>query len=138
MASSIASNASSQSVSVFGQEMELEQAIDQVFREIQQFVNYIQSDIRSLSVVPEQDNDYMRALEIYTEIEDHISGLNRLFAESLSVSRQVLGPVPKALKAEVKKYKDDLKVKRQKAKEDAKAEAKKLKEEEKAGKETEK
>ena len=122
MASSICSNMSNMSVSVFGQDdVPLEEAIDEVFKQIQQLTNYIQSGIRALSAVPEQDNDYMHALEIYTEIEEHITNLKGLFSEADSVSRQVLGPVPKTLKVEVKTYKDGIKLKRQMIKDQAKA-----------------
>jgi hypothetical protein len=114
---------SAMTVSVFGQDdVPLEEAIDDVFKQIQQRTNYIQSGIRALSAVPEQDNDYMHALEIYTEIEDNVSALKGLFSEADSVSRQVLGKAPASLKEEVKTYKANIKLKRQQEKDRAKNE----------------
>lgn len=111
---SVCSNASGISVSVFGQDdVELEEALDSVFKQIQTFVNDTQCAIRCLAAVPEQCGEFMRALEIYTEIENNIDGLAVLFKEAKSVAKQVLGPVPASLKAEVKTYKENIKIKRQ-------------------------
>jgi hypothetical protein len=81
MTSSMNSAMSGISVSYFGEECDLEDCVDKTFKEIQTFVNGLHSGVRELAMIPEQDNDYERAFEVYTLMEKDVDGVILLFKE---------------------------------------------------------
>jgi hypothetical protein len=94
-------------VSFRGSEMELDEALDQLYRSIQEQLNYSQCSIRQLACSSEQDDDFLEATKIHFELDDHVLSLLAMFKELQSVSKQCLGPCPKNLKEEYKKMCDD-------------------------------
>ena len=103
---SVSSNGSTMSVSFFGQEMDFDSMCDTCFKDLQSYMNDIHCKVRELSMVEEQDSDYLRALSYHLEIKDGIEGITNLLKELSSVSKQVLGKPPAAQKEEVKKITD--------------------------------
>lgn len=106
---SVSSNMSHQSVSYYGEEMDVEEAIDTTFIKCQQFLNDIQMNMRGLAMTGDQDDDYLVALEIHHKVVSDIDGLARLFRELKSVSKQILGTCPKEMKSDVKHLIDNFK-----------------------------
>ena len=103
---SVSSNGSQMSVSFFGEEMDFDVMCDRCFKDLQSYMNDIHSKVRELSMVPEQDADYLRALSYHLEIKTGIEGITELLKELSSVSKQVLGKPPASQKEEVKKITD--------------------------------
>ena len=114
---SICSNASQQSVSVFGADnVEADKAVDLIFKDLQGSLNNAHCATRELIQVPEQDGDYMTAAEIQMNLIDYIDDFNELFKELKSVSKQLLGSCPKGLKDEYKLFVERRKRERAEAK----------------------
>ena len=107
---------SSQSVSFFGEDIDVEVALDKIITQIQSFINDTHVNVRQLIVIPEQDNNYMLALEHYLAIITDIDGMGELFKELKSVAKQILGKPPNELKEQVKTHIDNHKRKKQQAK----------------------
>lgn len=110
------------SVTWNGEETNLETCVDETFKMVQQHVNGIHCQIRELAMVPERNEDYMVALDLYLDIEKDINGIGNLFKELKKVSKGVLGPVPKDLKTEVAQRKEQWKAEQAREKEAEKAE----------------
>ncbi len=113
---SISSQMSSMSVSYCGDEMPIEQALDQVFTELIQHPNHLHCYTRELCMMGEQDNDYMEGLKKVLTIHDNIDEMSDLFKELKSVCSQVLGKPKKEEKEQAKKIIDDHKAERKKLK----------------------
>ena len=101
-------------------ECSLDEALDQLYKEIQQNLNHSQCSIRQLAASSEQDDDYIIAVKIQFELDDYIIVLLDLFKELQQVSIQCLGKPPPGHKVEYKKMLDDRKEKMKKEKEDKK------------------
>ena len=98
---SICSAMSEMSVSYGGEEVPLDQALENCFLRIQTFINETHCAVRTLAIIPEQDNDYVAALDVYHNIIESINGMIDLISEFKSISKDVLGKCPKELKQEV-------------------------------------
>ena len=110
------------SVSYYGEEVDLEQALDDIFKRIQEFHNSTHCSVRELAMMPEQDDDFLQAYELNCVIDDRIGGIVDLMRELKSICKQVLGPVPKEHKEEVAKLKADAKKRKEIEKQNAKLE----------------
>jgi len=117
---SVCSNKSMMSVSYCGTEMDLETALDECFRGLQENLNGAHSAVRSLAMMPEQDNDYSEMLKQTLQIHDLIDDMNSLFKELKLVTSQVIGSPHKDEKVAMKKIVDDHKAARKKEKDDIK------------------
>lgn len=117
--SSICSNATT--VSWRGEEIEIDVAIDELFRELQSNLNNTQCSLRELSMSEERADTYMEAAQHYFAIDDYVDVLLDLFTELKGVSRQCLGTCPKEHKEEYKKLVDDRKVAKKREKDEVKA-----------------
>ena len=104
--SSVGSAFSDLLVSYCGEEVYLEQALDDIFKRIQEFHNDTHCSVRELAMMPEQDDDYMQSYKLNGTIDDRIGGIVDLMKELRSICKQILGPVPKECKEEVAKLKD--------------------------------
>ena len=97
------SNGSSQSVSVFGQDdVDLERACDEIFKQLQKTLNSCQCSIRELTMVPERDESYLEACVIALDLAEYTEEFSSLMAELKKVGKQVLGPCPAACKEQYK------------------------------------
>lgn len=97
------------SVTWNGEETDLETCVDETFKLAQTHLNGIHCQIRELAMVPERNEDYLTALEMYLEMEGDINGIAEIFKELKKVAKGVLGPVPKELRTEVAARKEQWK-----------------------------
>ena len=104
--SSIGSTCSSM-VSFRGEdEIDVNDALDVLFREMQENLNSCHCSVRQLAMSEERADTYMEAAEHHFAIQDYVDVLVDLFKELKSVSKQVLGPCPKDYKTEFKLLED--------------------------------
>lgn len=111
------------SISFRGEEVDVSEALDVLFRDIQEQLNHCHCAVRQLAQCEERADTFMEAAEYDFEIQDFVTSLVDLFKELKTVSKDVLGKVPA-------EYKDEYKMnveKRKKLKEDMKAQEKLLK-----------
>lgn len=90
--SSCASMMSAMSVNFRGEEVELEKAVDSVFRDLQDNLNGTHCTMRSILQADEQDADYSDVLQMCLEIHTNIDAMNVLFKELQAVLKQVSKP----------------------------------------------
>ena len=107
---SASSNGSQMSVSYYGHEMDFDSMCDICFRDLQSHMNDIHCKVRELSMIEEQDGDFMVAVDCYLQIQNGIDGISSLLKELKSVSKQVLGKCPADLKEQVKSKMDAYKL----------------------------
>ena len=98
---SVCSAMSDLSVSYYGEEVGLEEALDDCFKKIQTFVNECHCSVRTLAMLPEQDGDYIVALDQYHSIIESIDGMTDLMKELKSIAKEVLGKPPTEIKQQV-------------------------------------
>ena len=95
---SVSSARSSMSVSYCGSEVALEEALDDVFQQLQQHLNNSHCAVRSMSMLEEQsideDSDFKDCVKYDDVIQDDIDGMIALFKDLKSISKQVLGKPP--------------------------------------------
>lgn len=109
--SSIASTAS-RSVSYFGEEVELEVAINKTFDNLQTELNYCQCSTRELAMGVNNDADYEYMVETQQNICDYVDKMVTLFKELKSVVKQTVGkPKTDEEKEWLKEFKEKLKIK---------------------------
>ena len=88
---SIASGASSVSVSLNGREMNLEEALDSVVRDLQKHLNMVQLQLRMLGVGSERDDDFEDQIKEADKMQDSIIEMNWLFEDLYDMSYQIVG-----------------------------------------------
>jgi hypothetical protein len=88
---SICSTMSTMSVSVFGEEIILEQALDSIFKQLQTSLNDCHSQTREMAMDLDRDDDFKIFYEHDRKIQEFVDGLAGLFKELKSVSKQVMG-----------------------------------------------
>lgn len=116
--SSIASNASS--VSFRGEEMDVDTALDTLFRELQDNLNHCHCAVRNLAQSEERAETYIEAAGYHFEIEDYVDTLLGLFTELKSVSKEVLGRPPPETREEFKALVEKRKAEKKRLKEEQK------------------
>ena len=132
---SVASSAASNiSVNYMGEEMSLEQCIDECARGIQQKINDLQVALRNLAAVTEQDidevEDFKMCVELEDETNDLITGLVELLEELPEIAADIRGKPPKECKewyAGHKALRKDEKAREKAQKKEAEKKAKELK-----------
>ena len=135
---SIASGASSVSVSLNGREMNLEEALDSVVRDLQKHLNMVQLQLRMLGVGSERDDDFEDQIKEADKMQDSIVEMNYLFEDLYDMSYQIVGdPETKEDKQFMKQHKIERKAHLDKLKAEHKELKKKEKEEAKLSKQLE-
>ena len=135
---SIASGASSVSVSLNGREMNLEEALDSVVRDLQKHLNMVQLQLRMLGVGSERDDDFEDQIKEADKMQDSIVEMNYLFEDLYDMAYQIVGdPETKEEKAFLKQHKIERKAHMDKLKAEHKELKKKEKEEAKLSKQLE-
>ena len=135
---SIASGASSVSVSLNGREMNLEEALDSVVRDLQKHLNMVQLQLRMLGVGSERDDDFEDQIKEADKMQDSIVEMNYLFEDLYDMAYQIVGdPETKEEKQFLKQHKIERKANMDKLKADHKELKKKEKEENKLSKQLE-
>ena len=88
---SVSSNGSCISVSINGEEMDLETAINDVFVGIQRHLNESQTSLRTLAMLIEKDDIEFRESVAYSDkIDDDIDQMMLLFKSLKSVVKQII------------------------------------------------
>ena len=105
--SSVGSNCSS--VTFRGEEVDVSQALDELFREIQDNLNHTHCSVRQLAQCEERADTFIESATFDFEIQDHVDTLLSLFKELQSVSKDVLGKPPAEYRDEYKKMVEDRK-----------------------------
>lgn len=94
---SLCSNMSDMSISYGGEEMDLDDAIDHIFKELQNHINETHVQIREMCQWDLRGEDYDDVMVYFKEMELHIREGCSLFKDLISVMRQVIKPLkPKA------------------------------------------
>jgi hypothetical protein len=129
------SSASSVSVSFRGEEVDLERALDETVRDLQQHLNMVQCRLRTLAADSERDDDFQEMIGTADMLENDIDDMQWLFQDLRSMCYQIVGPAETAEeKAWLKAHKVVRKAYFQKKTLDKKAELKREKKESKESK----
>ena len=113
---SVCSNSSS-IVSFRGEEIDVNDALDTLFKDLQQKLNYCHSTVRTLVMSEDRDESYIETAAHVWEIEDYTDVLDELFGELRTVAKEILGKCPADEKEEFKKISDKRKEDKKRAKE---------------------
>ena len=113
---SVCSNSSS-IVSFRGEEIDVNDALDTLFKDLQQKLNYCHSTVRTLVLSEDRDESYIETAAHVWEIEDYTDVLDELFGELRTVAKEILGKCPADEKEEFKKISDKRKDDKKRAKE---------------------
>ena len=101
MTESTCSQMSGMTVSAFGDnEMDLEEALDHVFVDLQTFVNGTHCGVRELSMCEDRNDTFIEASKLWRVIDRDITGALYLFKELKSITKQILGNAPPEYRAE--------------------------------------
>jgi len=122
---------------VFGEDdVPLEEAIDSLFKQLQQSFNYTHSSVRELHMSSDRGDEFKEIAEVGFTIQNYVRETADLFAELQDVVKQVVG-TPKTQEDKLWYAQEKLKIKQQilKSKQEMKAEKQKAKEEAKQAKE---
>ena len=92
MPSSVGSNSSS--VSFRGEEIDVSDALDMLFKDLQENLNHCHCSVRQLAQSEERADTFLEAAQFDFEIQDYVEGLTVLFKELKQVSKDVLGKPP--------------------------------------------
>jgi light-regulated signal transduction histidine kinase (bacteriophytochrome) len=95
--SSICSNMSNMTVSAFGEEVPLEEAVDDIFAQLQTAINELHVQIRQLCMTESQGDSYEEAYVFQHEIKTHVADGCDMLKELVKVCKQLLPPRPKDL-----------------------------------------
>ena len=85
------STATTMSVSYFGEEKDLGEALDDVFKQLQSNLNDTHCKVRELAMCPEQDGDFYVMCDLVEDIEDYVGDMTGLMKELVKVVKQVRG-----------------------------------------------
>lgn len=93
--SSLCSNMSDMTVSCFGEDVPLEDAVDSIFKQIQEHINQMHCEIRNLCMAEDRNMDYEECFEYHMAIDEHVKQACTVFKELTKVSKQILPTKPK-------------------------------------------
>jgi vacuolar-type H+-ATPase subunit I/STV1 len=97
--SSIGSSMSMMSISHRGEEVDLEKALDEIFKDLQTNLNHTHCKMREIAMLEDQgDDDFKQVSEMCWSVEDNIIEMNDLFTELKDVLKQIRGKTPVAEK----------------------------------------
>ena len=86
---SVSSNMSDVSVILNGQEVNIDDAINDSYRDIQGYLNTTQSQLRNLAQVEERSETFRYSHELCTNIDYNIKEILELFKDLKSIVKQV-------------------------------------------------
>lgn len=95
---SVCSQMSDFSVSVNGEDMPLDQAVDNVFAQIQTAINQIHCDLRQMCQSEDRSDTYEESLEYHNSVKEHITEGCVMFKSLIAISKQLVLPKPKGWK----------------------------------------
>jgi len=82
---SVSSACSNISVGYKGGAMPLEQALDEVVRDLQKHLNSVQVSLRGIAMIVEQDNDFQEEVKLSDMLDDDIREMEWLFSDLRSM-----------------------------------------------------
>jgi hypothetical protein len=94
--SSICSAMSDVSISYNGEEMDLDDAIDHIFKELQVHINQTHVEIREICQWNLRGEDYEETKVYFDNMVTHITEGCALFKDLTKVIKQIMPPKPKA------------------------------------------
>ena len=94
-ADSLCSNMSEVSINYDGEEVELGEAVDHIFKEIQHHINQTHCEIRQIVQWEDRNETYEETKVYFDDMELHIREGCALFKDLIKVMRQVLPKKPK-------------------------------------------
>ena len=97
--SSICSAMSDVSISYNGEEMDLDDAVDHIFKELQTHINQTHVEIREICQWYLRGEDYEETKVYFDNMVSHITEGCALFKDLTKVIKQIMPPKPKPLKA---------------------------------------
>jgi hypothetical protein len=86
------SSASSVSVSFRGEEVDLERALDETVRDLQQHLNMVQCRLRTLAADSERDDDFQEMIGTADMLENDIDDMQWLFQDLRTCVTKSLAP----------------------------------------------
>jgi hypothetical protein len=95
--STTSSRSSEISVSYNGNEMSLEEALDRCMREVQNYMNHLQSSMRQLAALDEQeigDELFQEATRVDLEVQELVDNIHESTNELSEISEQIRGKPP--------------------------------------------
>jgi hypothetical protein len=113
------SNASELSVSYYGEELPLEQALDSSFKALQENLNNCHCTTREVVMGADRNEDFETMLQLRFDIEDYTDEMAKHFKELNGIMKQIISPVGKV---EKELYKSNV-LKRKEMKKENKLEA---------------
>ena len=114
---SVSSMMSECSISLNGEMIDLEVAVDETFKNLQGYLNNTQCDLRCLASCDERNETFEVSHSFCTKIDDNISEMNELFKSLKSIVKQIK-MVPKT--DEDKQFVKDFEFKRKEEKQEQK------------------
>jgi hypothetical protein len=81
-------------VSFRGEEIDVSDALDMLFKDLQENLNHCHCSVRQLAQCEERADTFLEAAQFDFEIQDYVEGLTVLFKELKQVSKDVLGKPP--------------------------------------------
>ena len=85
------SSASSVSVYLNCRDIDLETALDETVRGLQQHLNMVQCRLRTLAADSERDNDFEEMIGVADELEEDIDSMQWLFQDLRSMCYEIVG-----------------------------------------------
>jgi hypothetical protein len=86
---SVSSQMSEMSISLNGEMIDLEVAVDETFKNLQECLNNTQCDLRNLASIDERNETFEVSHSYCTKIDDNISEMNELFKSLKSIVKQI-------------------------------------------------
>ena len=86
---SVSSAMSGMSVSIHGEEMPLDQAIEETFKQLQTHLNNTQTNLIQLSMTEDRGEGFKYSYEMQKKVEWSISEMTLLFKDLKSITKQV-------------------------------------------------
>ena len=96
VASQASSVMSEISVSYNGEDdVPLEDAVDDVFKQIQEHINMIHIQLRQLCMADDRNEDFLECLKYHESLSEHMNEGSTLFKSVIKISKQLLPKKPK-------------------------------------------
>ena len=106
---SLCSTNSMMSVSIFGEELDVDSACDKVFKQLQDSLNLTHLRVRELMMSEDRGESFMESVEIADSLNTYCDDLSDLLKELKSVGKQVLGKCPPEEKVAYAAHKQKMK-----------------------------
>ena len=108
---SVSSTCSNVSVGHKGCAVPLEQALDEVVRDLQKHLNTVQQNLRGIAMIVDQDDDFKEEVKLSDELDDNLREMEWLFSDLRSMAYDLISiPDEPEDKAWFKNHKNERKI----------------------------